>query len=80
MLHSPQPPPIEAILTALLNEISSGPNNFVFVLDNYHVIEAKSVDTALAFLVEHMPPHMHLVITTREDPKLPLARLRVRAN
>ena len=53
-------------------------NDFLFVLDDYHVIDSKSVDEALAFLVEHLPPQMHLVIATREDPPLPLARLRVR--
>src|SRR5438067_6802632 len=76
-LQSPQPPPPEAILTALLNEITTIPDHFVLVLDDYHVIEAKAVDQALTFLVEHLPPHMHLVIATREDPSLPLARLRV---
>jgi len=75
-LQSPQPPPTETTLTALLNEVSSAPANFVLVLDDYHAIDAKPIDNALAFLVENMPPHMHLIITTREDPQLPLARLR----
>src|SRR5438876_5273965 len=78
VLQSPQPPPTESILTALLNEITTIPDNFVLILDDYHVVDAKSVDTALTFLLEHLPPHMHLVITTREDPQLPLARLRAR--
>ncbi len=78
LLQSPQPPPIEVILTTLLNEITTIPDNFVLVLDDYHVIEAKAVDQALAFLLEHQPPQMHLVIATREDPNLPLARLRAR--
>jgi LuxR family maltose regulon positive regulatory protein len=77
-LQSPQPPPIEAILTTLLNEITTIPDNFILVLDDYHVIDAKPVDDALAFLVEHLPPQMRLVIATREDPPLPLARLRGR--
>jgi LuxR family maltose regulon positive regulatory protein len=77
MLQSPQPPPSEAILTALLNAISSIPDHFLFVLDDYHVLDARPVDAALAFLLEHLPPQMHLVIATREDPQLPLARLRV---
>ncbi|RPJ37129.1 MAG: helix-turn-helix transcriptional regulator, partial [Chloroflexi bacterium] len=51
---------------------------FILVLDDYHVIDSKPVDQALTFLVEHQPPRMHLVITTREDPHLPLARLRAR--
>ena len=78
-LRSPQPPPAEALLTALINEITTLPERFVLVLDDYHLIEAKPVNDALAFLVEHLPPQMHLVIATREDPQLPLPRLRVRS-
>lgn len=78
MLQSPQPPPTESILTTLLNEITAIPDNFVLILDDYHVIDAKPIDHILTFLVEHLPPQMHLVIATREDPQLPLARLRVR--
>src|SRR6266480_2519604 len=78
VLQSPQPPPPEAMLTALLNEITTLPDHFVLVLDDYHVIDAKPVDMALTYLVEHLPPQMHLVIATREDPQLPLARLRAR--
>jgi LuxR family transcriptional regulator, maltose regulon positive regulatory protein len=78
VLQSPQPPPTEAMLTALLNDIATIPDNFVLVLDDYHVIDAQQVDQALIFLLEHLPPQLHLVIATREDPSLPLARLRVR--
>jgi LuxR family transcriptional regulator, maltose regulon positive regulatory protein len=77
-LQSPQPPPAESILTSLLNEIGMLPDNFIFVLDDYHVIDSRPVDEALTFLIEHWPAPMHLVIATREDPHLPLARLRVR--
>jgi LuxR family transcriptional regulator, maltose regulon positive regulatory protein len=78
VLQSPQPPSPEVILTALLNEISALSNHFVLVLDDCHVIDARPIDQALAFLVEHMPPQLHLVMTAREDPPLPLARLRAR--
>ncbi len=78
VLQSPQPPPLASILTALLNEITTIPDHFVLVLDDYHVIDAQPVDHALTFLLEHLPPQMHLVIATREDPQLPLARLRAR--
>jgi LuxR family maltose regulon positive regulatory protein len=78
ILESPQPSPTESILITLLNEITTIPDNFVLVLDDYHVIDSKPVDKALTFLLEHLPPQMHLVITTREDPHLPLARLRAR--
>ncbi len=77
-LKSPQPPSTESILTVLLNDISTIPYKFVLVLDDYHVIDTKPVNDALTFLLEHQPPQMHLVIATREDPQLPLARLRVR--
>ena len=71
-------PPTEAILIALLNEITTVPNPFLLVLDDYHVIDSRAVDQALTFFVEHLPPRMHLVITTREDPALPIPRLRAR--
>jgi LuxR family maltose regulon positive regulatory protein len=77
-LQSPQVPPTESILTALLNDITTISEPFIFVLDDYHVIDTRPVDEALAFLLEHLPPQMHLVITTREDPNIPLARWRVR--
>ena len=77
-LQSPQPPPIESILTALINQITTIPDNFIFFLDDYHIIDSKPVDNAITFLLTHMPPQMHLVIATREDPHLPLARLRAR--
>lgn len=77
-LQSPQLPPIESSLTTLLNEIAGVPDNFLFVLDDYHLVDAQPVDKALTFLLDHLPPQMHLVITTREDPNFPLARLRVR--
>ena len=78
VLQSPQPPPIESILTALLNEIDTVQDDLALVLDDYHVIDAKLVDDALTFLLDHLPPRMHLIIATREDPNLPLARLRAR--
>jgi LuxR family maltose regulon positive regulatory protein len=78
VLQSHQPPSTESILTILLNEVTTIPDNFVLVLDDYHVIDSKPVDEAITFLLEHLPPHMHLVIASREDPPLPLARLRAR--
>ncbi len=75
-LQSSQPPPPDAILAALLNEMTTIPSQFILVLDDYHVIETSAVDQILSALVQHLPPQMHLVIVTREDPQLPLARLR----
>ncbi len=76
VLLSPQPPPAESILTTLLNDISTIPDNFVLVLDDYHVIESQKVDEALAFFLDHLPPQVHLVIASRIDPSIPLSRLR----
>ncbi len=77
-LQAPQPPPPEAILTAVLNDIAALPDRLILVLDDYHAIDAPAVDQALAFLLQNLPPPLHLVIATREDPPLPLARLRAR--
>jgi LuxR family maltose regulon positive regulatory protein len=77
-LQSHQPPATDSILATLLNEIATLPDDFIFVLDDYHIIASKPVDTILTFLLEHMPRQMHLVIATREDPHLPLARYRAR--
>jgi LuxR family maltose regulon positive regulatory protein len=78
LLQTPQPPPPHAILTSLLNELNEIDGPFALVLDDYHVIAARPVHEALAFLLEHLPPHMRLVVLTRADPPLPLARLRAR--
>jgi LuxR family transcriptional regulator, maltose regulon positive regulatory protein len=75
LLQSQQPLPVELMLTSLVNEITIVPSPFILVLDDYHVIQAMPIHQQLDFLVEHQPPQMHLVIITREDPPLPLARL-----
>ncbi len=79
-LNAPQgqAPSTESVLTELLNDIAHIPTRLVLVLDDYHVIDSKPVDEALAFLLKHLPARMHLVIATREDPPLPLAKLRAR--
>ena len=78
LIQSPQAPPIESILTELINELIAFSHPFASVLDDYHFIESQSIHEALTFLIDHLPANMHLVITTREDPALPLARLRAR--
>jgi len=77
-LHLPQPPSSESILTDLINEIDGISRDILLVLDDYHAVDSPKVDDELAFLVEHLPAHLRLVIATREDPNLPLARLRAR--
>ena len=80
VLQSPQPPSTEALLTALLNDLTTISAPFVLVLDDYHVLDAQPIDQALTFLLEHLPSLIHLVIATREDPSLPLARLRAQGH
>jgi LuxR family maltose regulon positive regulatory protein len=77
-LQTPQPPPLASLLTGLLNEIAEIPAKVILVLDDYHLLDSPVVDSALAFLLEHLPPQLHLVIASREDPNLPIARLRAR--
>jgi LuxR family transcriptional regulator, maltose regulon positive regulatory protein len=77
LLQPPQPP-TEAGLATLLNDLDAIPGDVVLVLDDYHVIEALDVQDGMAFLLEHLPPQIHLVIASRADPALPLARLRGR--
>jgi LuxR family maltose regulon positive regulatory protein len=78
MLHSPQPPPIESTLIELINALATLPYDAALILDDYHVITAQPIHNALAFLLDHLPPRIHLIITSRIDPLLPLARLRAR--
>jgi LuxR family maltose regulon positive regulatory protein len=85
-LKSPQPPPIDLFLTSLINEIAitsdlpsaSAGRSFVLVLDDFHVITDPQVNRAMAFLLDNLPPQMHLVLSSRADPSWPLARLRAR--
>ncbi|MCK5313813.1 MAG: tetratricopeptide repeat protein, partial [Anaerolineales bacterium] len=71
-------PPVETLLTRLVNEIAGDGRQFTLVLDDYHLISSETVHAALNFLLDHQPPNMHLVITGRADPPLPISRLRVR--
>jgi LuxR family maltose regulon positive regulatory protein len=77
-LQSTPAPPIYAILTQLINELASGATPVTFVLDDYHLIDRQEIHQSLAFFLDHMPASLHLVIASRTDPPLPLARLRVR--
>jgi LuxR family maltose regulon positive regulatory protein len=77
LLQSGQPP-IETVLTAVLNELGAVPDDLWLVLDDYHLVDGPDLQAGMTFLLEHLPPQVHLVISTREDPALPLARLRAR--
>ena len=75
-LRSPRPPAAEVVLTTLLNEVARSPREVVVVLDDFHAVDSTLVDQAMVFLVQRLPPQLHLVIVGREDPRLPLARWR----
>ncbi|MFC1960309.1 LuxR C-terminal-related transcriptional regulator [Chloroflexota bacterium] len=78
ILQSSQPPPVEVILTPLINTISDFADPIILILDDYHAIESQFIHDALAFLITHSPAPMHLILTTREDPPLPISHLRGR--
>jgi LuxR family transcriptional regulator, maltose regulon positive regulatory protein len=77
-LQSPRPPSAKSILTEIINEIEGLAKDIILVLDDYHCVDSPLVDEQLAFLLEHPPARLRLVVATREDPALPLARLRAR--
>ena len=78
LLFASPSPPIEAVLTSLLNALTQLSTQTMLVLDDYHLIETQLIHEALAYFVEHLPPNVHLVLASRSDPLLPLARLRAR--
>jgi LuxR family transcriptional regulator, maltose regulon positive regulatory protein len=75
LLRSAQAP-IDTVLTTVLNDLGSVPSDLYLVLDDYHLVDGPDIQAGMAFLLEHLPPQAHLVVSTREDPALPLARLR----
>jgi len=77
-LQAPRPPPLQVVASELVNELATLPDGLTLVLDDYHTVDAPDVDEMLAFLVERLPPRVHLIVATREDPDLPLPRLRAR--
>ena len=72
------PPALEAVVTALVNELASVPDPLVLVLDDYHLIESPAVHESVVLLLEHLPAGLRLVMASRADPPLPLPRLRAR--
>jgi len=76
LLQSPQPLPVTSILTTLINDLTAFQDPFAVVLDDYHMIDSQAIHDGLTFLIDHLPKNMHLVVTTRIDPPLPLARIR----
>ena len=80
LLQESQPPPAQVVLTTLLNDLGAADVDVVLVLDDYHVIDSPDVQAAMEFLLDHLPPRLHLVIASRADPALPLPRLRARGD
>ncbi|GHO56828.1 AAA family ATPase [Ktedonobacter robiniae] len=78
MLSTPQPAPIQAILTALINEILEQGSEIILALDDYQIIEDQAIHEALTFLLDHLPVNLHLVLASCIDPDLPLSRWRTR--
>jgi LuxR family maltose regulon positive regulatory protein len=78
LLDSPHPPCTETVLTVLINQTATVPDDFALILDDYHVINAQPIHSTINFLIDHSPPQMHLVIASRATPPLPVARLRAR--
>jgi LuxR family transcriptional regulator, maltose regulon positive regulatory protein len=76
-LHSPQPP-VEALLTLLLNDLATQTDDVILMLDDYHLITAPTIQRAMAFVLDHLPPRAHLLIAARADPPLPLSQWRAR--
>jgi LuxR family maltose regulon positive regulatory protein len=76
LLQGSQNPPFPAILSILINELAAMPHDCVLVLEDYHLIENREIHQMLIFLLDHLPPQVHIAILTRADPPMPLGRLR----
>ncbi len=77
LFRSPQPVPVEAVPTVLINDLAGQEHDFVLVLDDYHLLQDQTIHAAMYFLLEHVPDPLHLVFSTRVDPPWPLARFRL---
>jgi LuxR family transcriptional regulator, maltose regulon positive regulatory protein len=78
LLKTHKPVPVPVLATLLLNELNTLPERIFLILDDYHLISAESIQAFIAFLVDHQPNQLCLVLLTRTDPPLPLPRLRAR--
>jgi len=78
LIKSRQQLPTEAILTSLINDVSTNESDLIVVIDDYYLIDSEAIHKAVSFLIEHLPPQLHLVISGRSDPPLPLANLRAK--
>ncbi len=79
-LDTQQAPPLRSILQALINRLAEQPEQFLLILDDHHLLTEQAIHTTLTFLLEHLPPQLHLLLATRADPPLPLSLLRARGH
>ena len=78
-LITSSPVPTDLVLTTLLNELAAAPGEVWLVLDDYHLVDKPEIGQGMIFLLDHLPPHVHVVLSTRADPDLQLARWRARS-
>jgi len=78
MLYAAQPPPFSSVLTSLISEVQRCSEEIILILDDYHVIEDRIIQDAMLFLLDHLPANLHLVLSCRVDPALPISRWRMR--
>ncbi|VVS94028.1 LuxR C-terminal-related transcriptional regulator [Desulfoluna spongiiphila] len=76
LLSSPASPAIMAAMTQLINDLEQAGRRVILALDDYHLIENQEIHAAVSFLINHQPPHLHLVFLSRTEPPLPIAKLR----
>jgi ATP/maltotriose-dependent transcriptional regulator MalT len=79
-LQTQQTPPLHSVLQTLINRIAEQPKSFLLILDDYHLITEQAIHTSLTYLVEYLPPQLHLILATRADPPLPISLLRARGH
>jgi LuxR family maltose regulon positive regulatory protein len=79
-LQTQQAPPLRSVLQMLINRLAEQPEHLLLILDDYHLVTEQAIHTSLTYLVEHLPPQLHLILATRADPPLPLSLLRARGH
>ncbi|HLX56136.1 MAG TPA: AAA family ATPase, partial [Ktedonobacteraceae bacterium] len=79
-LQTQQAPPLRSVLQTLINRLAEGSEQLLLILDDYHLVAEQAIHTSLTYLVEHLPPQLHLILATRADPPLPLSLLRARGH
>src|SRR6266567_1640022 len=79
-LQTQQAPPLRSVLQTLINRLAEQSEQLLLILDDYHLVTEQAIHTSLTYLVEHLPPQLHLILSTRADPPLPLSLLRARGH